>query len=84
MGVPIDGMSEHEAALAAIEAIAQLIDDLDIPALGEATSMKIGNVDMVAEVASADGCNGLNPRPWTADLYAGALKKMLGMSNIAL
>jgi choline dehydrogenase len=77
MGVDTEGMTEYEAANAAIESVTQLIEDLGLPTLAEATGIKTADINPVAAAAATDGCNYLNPRPWTPDSYAAVLRKTL-------
>ncbi len=78
MGVDTEGMTGFEAANAGIASVAQLIGDLGLPTLAEATGIKAADINSVAAAAATDGCNFLNPRPWTAESYAGVLRKTLG------
>jgi alcohol dehydrogenase class IV len=78
MGAAKEGMSQREAADAAIEEIVQLIKDVNVPTLAESATMSDEDIDMVACAAAADGCSFLNPRPWSAQTYVGLLKKTLG------
>jgi alcohol dehydrogenase class IV len=78
MGVDTEGMTQLEAANAGIASVAQLIEDLGLPTLAEATGIKAADINPVAAAAAADGCNFLNPRPWTTESYAKVLRKTLG------
>ncbi len=79
MGVNTVGMSQREAAYAAIDELALLISDLDIPTLAEATGMTDADVDEIASYAVQDACSALNPKPWTPQTYALILRKTLGL-----
>lgn len=79
MGVAINGMSPQKAAEAAIAAISQIISDLNVPTLSQATGMKMDDLVSIAEIAVADGCNYLNPRSWTTESYVEIFKKALSI-----
>lgn len=77
IGVKTEGMSDTEAARAFIEAVAQLMKDVGIPSLAEATGMTEADIPEIAKVAVTDGCNSFTPRPFTVELYTEILTRML-------
>ena len=81
MGVRTEGMSDTEAARAFIEAVKQLMHDVGVPTLAEATGekMKESDIPEIAEIAVNDVQNAFNPRPFTVEMYTEIMKKMLAV-----
>ena len=74
MGVDTTGMSEDEAADAAIAAVKQLSADVNIPHVCEA--MKADEIEVLAKDAMADACFPGNPREATLDDVIELFKKI--------
>ena len=74
MGVDTTGMSEDEAADAAIAAVKQLSADVNIPHVCEA--MKADEIDQLATDAMADACFPGNPREANHDDVVALFKKI--------
>jgi len=81
MGVNTEKMTEVEAARAFIGEVTQLINDIGIPTLVEATGMKESDVAAVAELCFTHACNQFNPRPCTVESYVEILKETLRMCS---
>lgn len=67
MGVDIEGMSPEEAALAAVEAVKQLAEDIGIPKTLREIGVEQEDLEALSEAAMADVCTGGNPRPCTGE-----------------
>lgn len=77
-GVNTVTMTIKEASKTTITAVEELMSDVGIPTLAEATGgMSDADIKKVAEIAMADGCTGASPRPVTEEMYIGILKKAL-------
>ena len=74
MGVDTTGMSDDEAADAAIAAVKQLSADVNIPHVCEA--MKADEIDQLATDAMADACFPGNPREANHDDVVALFKKI--------
>ena len=74
MGVDTTGMSTDEAADAAIAAVKQLSEDVQIPHVCEA--MKADEIEVLAKDAMADACFPGNPREATLDDVIELFKKI--------
>ena len=74
MGVDTTGMSTDEAADAAIAAVKQLSEDVNIPKACEA--MKADEIEVLAKDAMADACFPGNPREATLDDVIELFKKI--------
>jgi alcohol dehydrogenase len=67
-GINTIGMTDEEASRASIEAIEELMFDVGIPTLTEATGgMTEDDVNRVTEKVMSDMCTGCTPRPITAE-----------------
>ena len=62
MGVPVDGLNAVQGADAAIQAIVQLSDDIEIPPGLEVLGAKVADVPTLAANALKDACGLTNPR----------------------
>lgn len=68
MGVKnVDTMSQEEYRKAAIDAVRQLSQDVNIPATLRDIDVKETDLEALAEAAMADVCTGGNPRPCTKE-----------------
>lgn len=77
-GVNTATMTIEEASKATITAVEELMSDVGIPTLTEASGgMSDADIKKVAEIAMTDGCTGASPRPLTEEIYIGILKKAL-------
>ena len=74
MGVDTTGMTEDEAADAAIAAVKQLSADVNIPHVCEA--MKADEIDQLATDAMNDACFPGNPREANHDDVVALFKKI--------
>jgi alcohol dehydrogenase class IV len=74
-GVLVDEMGEREAAVAAVDSIAQLMDDVGIPSLAKATGMTPKDVPVLAEETYK--AMRTSPRPTTVDDFAVMYRKAL-------
>lgn len=63
MGVPVDGLNAGQGAEAAIRAIVQLSDDIEIPPGLEVLGARVEDVPTLAANALKDACGLTNPRP---------------------
>ncbi len=75
MGVDTTGMSTDEAADAAIAAVRQLSEDVNIPKVCEA--IKADELDQIADDALADACYPGNPREADHDTVVELFKKIM-------
>lgn len=75
MGVNTTGMSTEEAADAAIEAVKQLSEDVQIPKTCDAITE--GELDTLARDAMADACFPGNPREATYDDVVSLFRKIM-------
>ncbi len=65
MGIPVEGLTDREAAEAGVEAVARLVKDIQIPPLHDLVKDKAGFERAVAQMAKdaiASGSPGNNPR----------------------
>ncbi|MBV6286197.1 L-threonine dehydrogenase [Pseudomonas aegrilactucae] len=63
MGVPVEGLNAGQGAEAAIRAIVQLSDDIEIPPGLEVLGARVEDVPTLAANALKDACGLTNPRP---------------------
>ncbi|MDY3974298.1 MAG: lactaldehyde reductase, partial [Veillonella caviae] len=78
MGVKnVDGMSKEEYQKAAIEAIQQLADDVDIPKSLLEAGVKEEDIQFLAESAAKDACTPGNPREVTQAEIEGIYRSIL-------
>ena len=75
MGVDTTGMTTDEAADAAIAAVRQLSEDVNIPKVCEA--IKADELDQIADDALADACYPGNPREADHDTVVELFKKIM-------
>ena len=75
MGVDTTGMSDDEAADAAIAAVRQLSEDVNIPKVCEA--IKADELDQIADDALADACYPGNPREADRDTVVELFRKIM-------
>ncbi len=75
MGVDTTGMSVDEAADAAIAAVRQLSEDVNIPKVCEA--IKADELDQIADDALADACYPGNPREADRDTVVELFRKIM-------
>ncbi|OUO63923.1 lactaldehyde reductase [Collinsella sp. An268] len=75
MGVDTTGMSTDEAADAAIAAVRQLSEDVNIPKVCEA--IKADELDQIADDALADACYPGNPREADHDTVVELFRKIM-------
>jgi len=76
MGVKnVDTMSQDEYRKAAIDAVKQLSQDVNIPATLKDIDVKEEDLEALSEAAMADVCTGGNPRPCSKELVLEVYKK---------
>ncbi len=76
LGVPYYGMTEREAALAAVEAVRALAEDIGIPKLGE-LGIKESDIPRLAQEAFNDPQTIGNPRDLTVKAYEEIYRRAL-------
>ncbi len=75
MGVNVGGMSEDEAALAAVEAVKKLSLDLKIPQRLRDIGIPEEALEQLSKDAFADVCTGGNPREVSEEILLGLYRK---------
>ena len=79
LGADVAGKSDEEAALAGVQIIRDLCDELKIPKLNSFDVIDPKDFDYLAEAASNHVCNPSNPIEATKEEYLGIFKKVYGM-----
>lgn len=77
MGVNTSGMSRSEAAQASVEAVRKLNRDTGLPQKLSEAGLKKDSIPRMARNAMGDHCTGFNPRPPSAEDYAGLYEAAL-------